>query len=244
MNMILNMTMTDGSNSATELENLHKTMSKLGGESVNIARPKLGISIVQAYASGILRDKDEDYVENLYDSYLAGRTKRQAGNLLAAGVEDGNGKKANVSKLRQLAKMACLPGIDGPTLIDRTVTLRGNMVGGDDKIEAPYDAMVKVARAQIASPMDPLSDDQIMDCIRKASPAEKDEIAKLVAAYKAAHKLNADLNLPGTAAAVQGYADAIVELGGEVPPMTKEEKEMAAFMAKAAKMGMSFATGH
>lgn len=228
-----------GSNTAPSLADLDKDMAKLGAESVNIARPKLGIAIVAAVASGLI---GEDDVEARYDAYLAGRTKRMGTNLLAAGVEDGNGKKANVSKLRQLAKMACLPGIDGPALIDRTVTLRGNMLGGDDKIEAPYDAMVKVARAQIASPMNELSDDQIMDCIRKASPAEKDEIAKLVAAYKAAHKLNADLNLPGTAAAVQGYADAIVELGGEIPAMTKEEKEMAAFMAKAAKMGMTFAT--
>lgn len=238
MNAItLNMTAA-GSNSATLLADLDKAMTKLGAESVNIARPKLGIAIVEAAASGLI---DEDDVEARYDAYLAGQTKRQASNLLAAGVGDGNGKKANVSKLRQLAKMAMLPGIDGPALIDRAVTLRGDMVGGEDKIEAPYDMMVKVARAQIASPDHELTESEIADCIRKAVPADKTLMDKLVREYKALAKLHEEAKLPGTEAAMTSIGDAIVELGGELPAMTKEEKAMAAFMAQAAKMGFTVA---
>lgn len=227
------------SNSGATLEDLDKSMAKLGAESVNIARPKLGIAIVAAAASGLI---DEDDVEARYDAYLAGRSKRQAGNLLAQGVEDGNGKKANVSKLRQLAKMAMLPGVDGPALIDRAVTLRGDMVGGDEKIEAPYDMMVKVARAQINNPDRPLSENEIADCIRKPVPADKTLMDKLVREYKTLAKLHEEANLPGTEAAMTSIGDAIVELGGELPAMTKEEKEMAAFMAKAKSMGMTFTT--
>lgn len=225
-----------GDNSGPTISQLDKLMAKLGAESVNIARPKLGIALVRAAADGII---DEDDVEARYDAYLAGRTKVQSKQLLAAGVEDGNGKKANVSKCRQLVRMSMLPGVDGPALLDRTVTLRGNMIGGDDKLEAPFDAFVKVARAQIARPEADLSDDEIAEQIRKATPAEKDTIAKLVAAYRSTYKLHEEVKLPGTEAALQGIADALVECGGEIPAMTKEEKAQAAFMAKAAKMGFT-----
>lgn len=231
-------TATMGDNSGPSIEALDKLMGKLGAESVNIARPKLGIALVRAAADGLI---DEDDVEARYDAYLAGRERAQSKTLLGAGVEDGNGKKANVSKCRQLVRMAMLPGIDGPSLIDRTVTLRGNMLSGDAKIEAPFDAFVKVARAQIAKPEEELTDDELAACIRKAEAKDKTLIDKLVNAYKSTYKLNEEAQLPGTASALQGIADAIVEAGGEIPPMTKAEKEQAAFMAKAKAMGFSFA---
>lgn len=237
-NLILNMA-TVGDNSAVMLADLDKQMAKLGAESVNVARPKLAIALVQAAADGTI---DEDDVEARYDAYLAGRERAQSKSLLAAGVDDGNGKKANVSKCTQLVRMAMLPNIDGPTLIDRTATLRGNMLGGDEKIEAPFDAFVKVARAQIAKPDAMLTEDEIAVCIRKTPAKDKDEIAKLIEDYKRMHKRAAEMpNLPSLAEAVTCIGDAIVELGGEIPPMTKEEKEMAAFMSKAKSMGFSFA---
>lgn len=230
---------TQLTNHETALKALDQTMSKLGAESVNVARPKLGIALVEAAFNGII---DEDDVEARYDAYLRGRENKQSRNLLAVGMEEGNGKKANVSKCRQLVRMAMLPGIDGPALIDRAVTMRGNMVGGDDKVEAPFDVMVKVARAQIAQPQEDLSDDQIADCIRKGEPAQKSELDKLIAAYKTTVKL-ADampMNVP-LGQAVEDLRGAIVEAGGEVPAMTKEEKEREAFVKKAAAMGFRVA---
>ncbi len=240
MNMILNMTATAGAghNTAAAAAEFDRLLAKLGAESVNTARPKLAIAIVQAAFNGAI---DEDDVEEKYDLYLSGREKAQAKTLLAAGVDDGNGKKANVSKCKQLCKLGLMPSVDGPALIDRAVTLRGNMVGGDDKIEAPFDAFVKVARAQLNKPDADLTDEEVMGCIRKTVAAEKDAMAKLVAAYKAAHKLAETVPMPETQEAVAVYGRAIVEAGGDVPAMTKEEKEMAAFMAKARDLGVKVA---
>lgn len=252
MDLILNMTTANDNDNADEntagmgdniqgaIDAFNKLMGKLGAESVNTARPKLGIAMVQAGFEGLFTEKE---VADKYDIYLAGREKQQGKSLLAAGVEDGNGRKANVSKCMQLYRLGALPAIDGPKLIDKAVTLRSSMVGGDAKIEAPFDAMVKVARAQIAKPDEELTDEELAACIRKAEPKDKDEVAKLVAAYKAAYKLHEELQLPGTEAAVSAYGDALVEVGGEIPPMTKEEKKHAAFMAQAAKMGFTFAGG-
>lgn len=224
-----------GDNSGPTLSDLDKVMAKLGGQSVNVARPKLAIALVGAASIGLIGEAD---VEARYDAYLAGREKAQSKTLLAAGVDDGNGKKANVSKCRQLVRMAMLPLDNGPDLIDRTTNLRGNMVGGDEKIEAPFDAFLKVARAQIAQPDEPLSDDQIMAEVRKPVAKDKSEVEQLIKAYNAARKLADTVPMPQTEAAVDAYRDAIVEAGGEVP-LTKEEKEMAAFYAKAASMGFA-----
>lgn len=227
---------TQPTNRETILADLDKDMAKLGQESVNIARPKLAITLVKAAYNG---DIDEDDVEARYDAYLAGREKAQGKSPLSQGVDDGNGKKANMSKCRQLVKMGMLPDIDGPELIDRTVALRGNMLGGDDKIKAPFDAFVDVSRAQIAQPDEPLSDDAIMSCIRKAESKDKSEVEKLIAAYKAARKLHDAIPLAGVEQAIEGYKDAIVEAGGEVPPITKEEKAHAEFLRKADAMGFT-----
>jgi hypothetical protein len=229
-----------GDNSANARAEFDKALVKLGAESVNLARPKLAIAIVTAASLGALDEKD---VEAKYDMYLAARERAQAKNLLASGVDDGNGKKANVSKCVQLCKLGNLPDIHGPSLLDRTVTLRGNMVGGDERVEAPFEAFVKVARAQLAKPDTELTDDELAACIRKPEPKDKDELQKLVAAYKAAYKLAETIPMQATEDAVKAYADAITAFDGEIPAMTKEEKEMAAFMKKAREMGMNFAGG-
>lgn len=234
-----------GSNTTMTREELTKVAVKLGQESVNVARPMLAVTVVRAAFEGIIGEAD---VETVYDEYLSGRTKEQKKQALARGVDDGNGKGANVSKLRQLAKLAALPTVDAPDMIDRAKDIRDSLIGSDEKIEAPFDLFVKIARAQLAAPQDPLTDDQISALAIKAGPKEKDTLAKLVAAYKANYKLNKDLQMPGTQAAVDAIADALAELGEDVPAMTKEEKaaakealSTAAFMKKAAAMGFVMA---
>jgi hypothetical protein len=230
------MTTTTMTNHEIAIANLDKEMAKLGAESVNIARPKLAVTLVRAAAAG---DIDEDDVEARYDAYLAGRTKAQSRTALASGVEDGNGKKANVSKCRQLVRMGMLPAVDGPALIDTTVTVRGNLLENEEAVKAPFDAFVDVARAQIAQPDAQLTEEQIAAAIRKPEKASKTELQKLIDLYKNAAKM-AEL-LPGNEAmkdAVGDLASAIVEEGGEVPPLTKEEKEAHAAMAYLARRGL------
>jgi len=223
-----------GSNSDGAMELLGKELAKLGRESVTTSRPALAIALIQAASVGLIGEKD---VPACYDTYLGAREKRMQGNLLAVGVEEGNGYKAQVSKLVQIVKAAQILGAAAPFQADAVITLRGNMIGGDDKIHAPFECLLNVARAQIKNGDEELDHDDLAACIRKSESAEKGAMAKLVAAYKVAYKLSADLDLPGCDAAMQGYADAIIELGGELPPMTKDEKKEAEALAFLAKRG-------
>ena len=234
LNMTAAATAAMGGNSAGAMDILDKELARLGRESVNTSRPAMAIALIDAASVGLIGEKD---VPARYDAYLGAREKKMQGNVLAAGVEDGNGRKANISKLVQIVKAAQLIGDAAPFQANAVVTLRGNMIGGDDKVHAPYECLLNVARAQIKKGAEELTQDELVECIRKDAPAEKDALAKLVAAYKTTYKLNTDLALPGTEVALQGYADAIVELGGELPPMTKEEKKEAEAMAFLAKRG-------
>jgi hypothetical protein len=226
----------NGSNIQSSIDDLDKEMAKLGGQSVNVARPKLGLALIKAAFDGVI---NEDDVPARYDAYLAGRLKVQRKQELALGDEQGNGKAANVSKCRQLVKAGGLPAIDFPSVIDRAVKLRTAMVGGDDKIEAPFDMMVKAAREQQKTPTVELTDEQLQGLIAKATPAEKTLLDKLIAAYKSMHKLSADNgdNVP-LQEAVDDLSRAITEAGGEVPAMTKEDKALAAFKAECRARGL------
>jgi hypothetical protein len=234
-----NQTPAAGSNRDTILSAIDREMAKLGAESINIARPKLAITLVKHAAAGEI---DEDDVEARYDAYLAGREKTQAKNALAQGVEDGNGKKANVSKCRQLVRMAMLPALaDGEAdmLVSRTVTVRGNLIGTDAKVEAPFDAFVKVARRQLDQPDTVLTDEQIAEAVKKPEKADKSEIDKLIDLYKKSAKLHEVLTQNNALQrAVAEMAEAITEAGGEIPALTKEEKEEQAAMAYLAKRGL------
>jgi hypothetical protein len=235
LNMTTN-TPATGDNRDVVLSTIDREMAKLGAESVNIARPKLALTLVRHAAAAEI---DEDDVEARYDAYLAGREKSQAKNALAAGVEDGNGKKANVSKCRQLVRMAMLPGINGPELMDKAVSIRTTLLGTDAKVEPPFEGFVKVARRQIEQPDAMLSDEQISNALKKAEKADKSEIEKLIDLYKRTAKLHEVLAQNNALQrATAELAEAIVEAGGEVPALTKEEKEEQAAMAYLAKRGM------
>jgi hypothetical protein len=109
--------------------------------------------------------------------------------------------------------------------------------GPDARTYSAYDGMLIVARKQLEDPNNALTEEQIAALVTKGDPAEKDTLEKLCTAYKSLLKLDKDLSLPGTAAAVQDIADQIQDLGGELPPVTKKEKEEAAFMEKAKARG-------
>lgn len=234
LNMTAAATAAIGGNSAGAMDILDKELARLGRESVNTSRPAMAIALIDAASVGLIGEKD---VPARYDAYLGAREKKMQGNILAAGVEDGNGRKANISKLVQIVKAAQLIGDAAPFQANAVVTLRGNMIGGDDKVHAPYECLLNAARAQIKKGTDELTQDELVECIRKDAPADKDDIAKLVAAYKSMHKMNADMAYAGTGMALQGIADAILEAGGEIPPVTKEEKKEAEAMAFLAKRG-------
>lgn len=245
MNAItLNLTATTtgtGDNSEGRLDKIKAKMGLLGkAEAVGTgSRRDAGIALTEAAFAG---DIDEDDAETCYDAYQTEFGKLAAKKHLAGAGDNVKSRTAQISKFRAFIKLGMLPEpIDGREILARATMIAEQVTLSGSKVLSPFEALRTVCVAQVSQPSQPLTDEQISAAVSKADPVEKDGIAKLVAAYKAAHKLNTELALPGTDAAVKAYADAIVELGGEVPPMTKEEKEMAAFMAKAQTLGFKVA---
>lgn len=237
--------MTNLSN-VTPIETILAAVRKLGhAEGVGaMSRSKLALLCAERAREGAI---DERNVPEIYAEYLTGVNS----SALVKGQPRADASLADAStrvqesKLRQIVKLGQLPllsdDFDTAAMLlkhatEIAATLRGNEDGA--KVKSPYDAMVDVARAQLEKPETKLTDAELTAIVSKPEKKQKDEIEKLAAAYKAAHKLHSDLKLPGTEAAVQAYRDAILEAGGDVPPMTKEEKEAAAAMAFLAKRGM------
>jgi hypothetical protein len=222
------------------LAETNKLIRKLGTESAHsaLAKPKMALAIAQARADGLITD---DAGSSTYDTYLEGRRAVLAKSALGAGNEDGGSYKANVSKNTQIIKAAGLvaAGVDFLDVLARTAAVRENLVKADEKVKAPFDAIVDVARAQLKSPEAALDDDAITGIVRKKEAAEKDLIAKLVDDYKRIYKRAEEFPCQALSDAVANIGDAINEAGGEVPPMTKDEKEAAAAMAFMTKAGFT-----
>jgi len=221
----------------TRLADANKLLRKLGVESAHsaLAKPKMALAIVQARADGVI---DDDAGASTYDTYLEGRRSVLAKSQLGAGAEDAGGSyKSNVSKNTQLIKAAALPDVDFVDILTRATAIREGLIKADEKCKPVFDAYVDLARAQIKQPDTSLGDDEITEVVRKKEAAEKDAIAKLVDTYKRVYKQAEEYKLEPLLAAVQSVGEAIAELGGEVPAMTKEEKERVSAMAYIARMG-------
>ena len=224
-----------GDNSKNAMKDFDAAMRKYGqAEALGQAsRPTAGIAIVAAAYDGLLKEGDAPHV---YGEYQAGIVAVSKKNPLTPG---GSSEAVQVSKFRQLIKVGMLPGVDARDLMRRVTEHVSACKAADIKINSPFDAMVSAARMQIGQPDVDLSDEQVATCVEKAEARTKEGLEKLIDAYKRDHKLSTELNIPSLHAAVQCLADAIVEAGGEVPPMTKEGKDKAAFMAQAAKYGFT-----
>lgn len=244
MNMILNMTAanasgatSEGSNSVGRLDKIKARMGLLGkAEAVGAgSRRDAGLALTSDAYDGTIAEGD---AEVCYDAYQGELGKVAAKKHLTIG-DNVKSRTAQISKFRAFIKIGMLPDVDGREVLARATLIAEQVAAGGTKVHSPFEALRTVCVAQCGQPAEALTDEQISAAVSKSETAEKDEMAKLVSAYKAAHKLNADLGLPGTDAAVKAYGDAITELGGDLPPMTKEEKAQASFMAKAATMGFT-----
>ena len=243
MNMItLNMTATTagaGDNSEGRLDKIKAKMGLLGkAEAVGAgSRRDAGLALTEAAYAG---DIDEDDAETCYDAYQTEYGKLAAKKHLAGAGDNTKSRTAQISKFRAFIKVGMLPEpVDGREILARAVAIAEQVTAGGNKVLSPFEALRTVCVAQVAQPDAPLTDEQISAAVSKNEPAEKDALAKLVAAYKAAYKLNTDLALAATQSAVDAYADAIREIDEDaVPAMTKEEKKDLAFRTEARARGM------
>jgi hypothetical protein len=223
-----------------------KELEKLGateGEG-SMSRSKAAIRLAEAAREGVV---DEDDAKEAYAVYQSGSAKvgmNKSGPKPDASLVD-NSTKVQVSKFRQIIKMGALPVLNDPfdsaaVMLKRATDIANTLRGNEDgpKVKSPFDAMLDVARAQLETPEVKLIDEQITACVCKPETKDKGELEKLAAAYKSLYKIAADYPRPETDLAVADLKAAIVEAGGEVPAMTKEEKEAAQAMAFLAKRGM------
>jgi len=219
----------DGALSA--LKSKLKSLGALEGKG-SACRPEAGKRLAVAAQDGLI---GEDYATEAYAEYAAGIAAAGKSNPL---VSNPGSEKAQISKFRAFIRAGALPGVDMLDVLNRTEALHVEHTRAGNKVESPFQSLYNVCVEQTRQPDEPLTDEQINTRILKSEPVEKDAMAKLVAAYKAAHKLAETVPCAGTEAAVTAYRDAIVEAGGDVPPMTKEEKKEAEALEFLRKRGM------
>lgn len=162
------------SNNAKRMSELMKQVGKLGEEASlgKDSLPKLAHAVVKAAADGVidLETKDakgNDAAHQLYEKYAAMESKK------AIHEHSSGGKKANVSKLRQLIAMGTMTTIDAVEVMQRAFQARENMMREDGvKVKPAYPFYVDVAREQQKSKK-PLSDRELEDIVQKDAPAAK-----------------------------------------------------------------------
>lgn len=243
MTMItLNMTAataTAGDNSEGRLDKILGKMALLGkAEAIGAgSRRDAGIALTEAAYAG---DIDEDDAEACYDKYQLEAAKLSQKKHLTGATDNPKSRTAQISKFRAFIKLGAMPDpVDGREVLARAVAIAEQLSSAGTKVLSDFEALRTVCVAQVAKPTAPLTDEELAAAVSKKESEEKDALAKLVAAYKAAYKLNTDLALAATQDAVDAYAAAIREIDEDaVPAMTKQEKEEMAFMAEARKRGM------
>lgn len=163
---------------------LMKKVAKFGEES-SLGRdslPKLAHAVVQAAADGVLdletKDKNgNDCAAQVYDKYVAAESKK------AVHEHSEGGKKANVSKLRQLISVGCSTTIDAVDLMQRAFQAREAMQADDNKVKPAYPFYVEVAREQLKE-KSALTQRQLERLACKDAPKEKTVEGELKRAMK------------------------------------------------------------
>lgn len=249
MDMItLNMTATDtsataGDNSAGRLDGVKRAMNAMGkAEASGLgSRRDAGIFLCSQAFDGIIDERD---AEACYDAYQGALGAHAIKKHLAGAGDNVKSRTAQISKFRAFIKVGMLPDpVDGREVLARAVEISEQVHASGTKVLSPFEALRTVCVAQVAQDDTPLTDEQISAAVSKPVADDKDDLALLIAGYKAAHKLAEKLPMPQTIQAVEVYANAIQDLGGDVPAMSKAEKEMAAFMEKASTFGFQVHRG-
>ena len=232
--------MTNATNAKT-IADTFKALDKLAVADANgaLCKPKVGLTLALDARDGAITPDD---AEVLYDRYKEKRRAELAkNNRLADDKPDSKqGRAANISKNVQLITCAILPNVDGVTTLENMLDARLEM-SGSDAVWPAFESMVIAARAQLKSPDVQLTMDELRSLCVKPDAKEKDIIQKLIDDYKRMTKRHDEFPCAAIEAAVHAIGDAIQEAGGELPPMTKEEKAKAAFITKAKAMGLKLA---
>jgi hypothetical protein len=151
-------TVAPGAETSAELSNdkrkseLFKQVTKFG-EEASLGRdslPKLAHAVVKAAADGIIdaetkNANGDDAATELYERYAKAESKK------AIHEHSSGGKKANISKLRQLINLGAMTTVDGFEVMQDAFQARENMIADDNKVKSAYPFYVDVAREQLKS---------------------------------------------------------------------------------------------
>ena len=164
---------------------LMKQVGKLG-EEASLGRdslPKLAHAVVKAAADGVLDTETKDAKGNdaaaqIYEKYAVAESKK------AIHEHSAGGKKANISKLRQLIAMGALATIDAVEVMQMAYQAREDMQADDNKVKSAYPFYVDVARKQLESPKTALDKRTLEGLACKEEPKPKELEAELKRALK------------------------------------------------------------
>ena len=166
---------TEGGNDY-RLKELMKAVGELGRDMANgsVALPKLGMSVLSAMDDGIItleKDVDgQDDVARLYRYYLDNYSQRAGKSAFATINKDSF--KANVWKLRTIARMAKVTACEPKDVMERGLKIHRESLAAGEKVKAPYTAMIAIAAEQ-AKLDRPLTDDELRDLVRPPEPKSK-----------------------------------------------------------------------
>lgn len=168
-------TTTDRKNDKRKSD-LMKQVGKLG-EEASLGRdslPKLAHAVVKAAADGVVTGDD---AEDLYTKYATAESRK------AIHEHSAGGKKANVSKLKQLINMGEMTTIDGVEVMQAAFEAREAMIADEQKVKPAYPYYVEVARAQLKSDT-ALTQSFLEETACKDSPSAKTVEGELKRAMK------------------------------------------------------------
>lgn len=222
----------------TRFADLMKDVRKLGADTAEgrDAKPRLALRIVRAAADGVIDltvEKDAagkplpDAAYNIYDEYLKADSKKAVYEHSKGGVKKG------ASELRQLIRFGSMTTVDAVDVLNRAVTIHGNL--DVKERQSAFPAFLAVAREQLADGQSDtaLTDGQIEQAMRKDAAEPKGQADFLKSASKALEKaLDAE---DGDAALADRIKSALAEVGACLAYIDSKAKR-AALLAELAKL--------
>jgi hypothetical protein len=164
-------------------DDMMKQVRVLGSEAAlgRDSLPKLAMTVLNASIDGVISlDKDsegQDDAAKIYAEYVKADSKK------AIHDHSANGKKANVSKLRQIVTMGSKTTCEPLTVMENGIKLRKELEAAEQKVKPVYPSMVDIARKQNEQD-DALNDDQLREAVLKPDPKAKEEATELTRASK------------------------------------------------------------
>jgi len=229
-----------GSNIKSALDELMKDVRQFGREQAlgEDAKAKFALRVTRASADGIIdlekkHGKDpktaKDDIDVLYKEYVDQYSSKS--------LHEHKGIVQKTSEMRVFVKFGAMTTCDPVTVLNRAVILRNELAKGDTKVKSAFPSYLNVARAQLDSDQ-PLTDDQIRECVVPGEPAEKTLEKELGRIAKALEAIITGENKAGLKCQSENVIAAHDAITREIATMVKQ-RELMDLLQKAADLGLN-----